>query len=141
MTYKVKRTVYKLTFADPEYEGMEVRVRAMSMADRIHAAFDLAWDVDDDLVARRTKQRELHEMFAAHIVDWNLTEEDDEETPVPVTLDGLLSLEPDFLGTLVGVWQMGRVAVPAPLVNDSSGGEISPVESILAELPSENLAS
>jgi hypothetical protein len=139
VSYKVKRTVYKLHFADPDYEGMEVRVRAMSMADRLHAAFDLAWDPDDDMPTRRGKQQDLHAMFLSHIADWNLTEEDD--TPVPVTMTGLLSLEPDFLGTLVGVWQMGRAAIPAPLDSDSSSGEPSPVESILAELPSENLAS
>lgn len=139
--YKVKRTVYKLSFTDDEYDGIVVRVRAMSMGDRIHVAFDLPWAPEDTVDERRAKQRELHEMFVDHLVEWNLEEEDAEDTPVPQTIEGLLSLEAEFIGLLVGVWQAGRAAVPGPLGPSSSGGELSPVESTLTEIPFENLAS
>lgn len=141
-SYKVKRTVFKLVFSDPEHEGMEVRVRAMSMGERIRAAFDLAWTPDDEPTVQVEKQRELHEMFAEHLVGWNLTEEDEVETSIPATLDGLLSLEPSFIGMLIGTWQVGRSAVPAPLDSESpSGGQLSEVESTLMNIPSESLAS
>lgn len=140
--YKVQRTTFKLTFSDPEHEGMEVRVRAMSMGERIHAAFGLAWGPEDDPKTRMGKQRELHEMFIEHLVDWNLTEEDEDETPIPATLEGLHSLEPEFLGMLIGTWQVGRSAVPAPLGSGSpSGVGLSQVEDTLMNIPSESLAS
>jgi uncharacterized protein YggL (DUF469 family) len=135
----VPRTVYRLEFTEPEYEGMIVRVRKMSMAEAIRASFDLAWQPADDMAARRAKQHETFEMFIDHVLDWNLTEEDG--TAVPQTVEGLLSLEPEFIGLLVGVWQAGRRAIAAPLEQNSSGGELSPVESTLTEIPFENLAS
>lgn len=139
MSYVVRRTVYKLVFPDSDYEGLEIRVRAMSMGERLHAAFDLGFEQGDSPQVRKDKQHELHQMFVDHLVDWNLTEEDD--TPIPTTMEGLLSLEPEFLGTLVGVWQVGRAAIPAPLEQNSTGGDLSPVESTLTGIPSESLAS
>jgi hypothetical protein len=138
--FVVARTVYKLTFADAEYEGMVVRVRAMSFGESLRAGFELAWEDDDDLPARKVKQRQMHDMFIEHLLDWNLTDED--EQPIPPTYEGLLSLEANFVGMLVGTWRVGRSAVAAPLDRPSDGGGTSEdVESTLTEIKSESLAS
>lgn len=134
--YEVEDTVYKLVFPDTEYEGLEIRVRAMSMAQRLHAVFDLSAEPGDTMADARAKQRELHQMLVEHVVDWNLQRAGE---PIPVTLDGLYSLEPEFVGTITGVWQVGRAAVPAPL--DEPSSTTSEVEEHLAALPTESLAS
>lgn len=136
--YEVPDTEYRLQFTDKAHAGIVVRVGAMSLGEGIHAAFELGWSADDDMDTRKAKQQQLHEMFVAHLVEWNLTKKG---KPVPPTYDGLLSLEPKFVGLLIGTWQVGRTAVPDPLDSDSSSGGLSPVESTLAEIPSESLAS
>jgi hypothetical protein len=141
MSYKVQRTMFTLVFNDPEHEGIVVRVRATSFGERMRIWHDLSPTQDDTLEVRKTKMDELHALFVDHLVDWNLVEEDDTETPIPATVAGLHSLEPEFVGTIIGVWQMGRAAVPAPLGQPSTGGEPSQVESALMALPTESLAS
>lgn len=139
--YTVPRTVYRLEFDDEQHAGMVVRVRAMSMADAM-TAFELSWlSIKDGTVdQRQAKVDELHRLFVTHVVDWNLTEPDG--TPIEPTLEGLRSLEPQFIGLLVGVWQRGRTAVPAPLERPSDGGAPSvPEVSIPMEPLSPSLAS
>lgn len=139
--YKVQRTTFKLTFTDPEHEGIEVRVRATSFGERMRIWQGLSPEEGEPFEARKAKMDELHDLFVEHLVDWNLVEEDDAETPIPATIEGLHSLEPEFMGTIIGVWQMGRAAVPAPLAQPSTGGEPNPVETVLMALPTESLAS
>lgn len=139
--YKVQRTTFRLLFADPEHEGIEVRVRALSFGERVHVAYGLSPVAGESFEEQKAKFDELHALFVDHLVEWNLTEEDDEETPIPATLEGLYSLEPDFIGLIIGTWQAGRAAVPAPLEQRSTDGELSPVESALMALPTESLAS
>lgn len=138
--FVVPRTVYRLEFTDEQYAGMVVRVRKMSMDEATHAAFDLAWEPGDDMVTRKNKQLKLHQMFIDHLVEWNLRDED--KTPVPMTVEGLRSCETDFVGMLVGTWQVGRRSIPAPLERNSSGGDApSPMEEALVNIPSESLVS
>lgn len=142
MSYRVQRTVYRLVFNDTDHEGIEIRARAMSFGERMHVAYDLAPNPADTMEDRKTKMDEQHRLFVEHLVDWNLVEEDDAETPIPTTLEGLHSLEPEFVGTIIGVWQMGRAAIPAPLGSGSTSGVASAqVESTLTGIPSESLAS
>jgi hypothetical protein len=105
----------------------------MTMAELQHVVFDLV-DVEDataeELLA---KQRELHEMFVDHLVEWNLTDEDTGE-PYPPTLVGLQSLEPQFISAILRLWRAGRAAAVA-----DEDGELpaaaSDVESRLAAIP------
>lgn len=141
--FVVHRT-YPLEFTEPEYSDLVVEVRAMSLGEADHAWFDLSPEPGvDDNDTFRAKQAELHEMFVDHLVAWNLTEED--ETPVPPTLDGLRGLEPSFAGMIVGVWKAGRRQISGPLGGSSTSGEpptlSAEVESTLAGIPSESLAS
>jgi hypothetical protein len=137
--FTVQRTVYRLEFDDEAHAGMVVRVRRMTLGEALHVSVALGWEDDDTWAVKVAKQRELHELFVDHLVEWNLTEEDDR--PVPTTLDGLHSLEGDLVGLMVGAWQAGRTpgAVPAPLDETSTDGGSE--GSTLTEIPSESLAS
>lgn len=130
---EVPETTYRLVFDDPEHAGMQVRVRAMSLGDWEHAAFDLAWLPEDDIATRRAKQHELHAMFIDHLVGWDLTRKG---KPVAPTIEGLRSLEPKFVGLLVGTWKVGRSEVPAPLEQPSDGGQ----SDLEASIPMANLS-
>lgn len=137
--YEVPDDTYRLVFTDPEHEGIVVRARKMSLGERTHVWFDLALEPTDDAKTFRAKQQELHELFVDHLLEWNLTRKGQ---PIPQTYEGLMSLDGDFVGLLVGTWQAGRAAVPAPLDSDSSSGDHPPlVEETLAAIPSESLAS
>lgn len=56
------------------------------------------------------------------IVEWNLTEDDDELTPIPVTQETLLDLEPDILFVLVDQWMNAVGGISAPLEKSSTNG-------------------
>lgn len=133
MGFTPPRTVYNLVFDGAEFEGLEIRVRAASMGDRLHAFYDLGWTKDDDTETRRDKQRRQFQLMVDHVVEWNLETADGQ--PVPVTVDGLLGVcEPEQVGAILGAWQSGRQKVPDPLDRPSPG-------SSLAEIPMTVLSS
>lgn len=137
--FVVPRTVYRLVFDDEDHAGMVVRVRRMTLGEALHVSLDLRWEEGDTLAVKVAKDRETHELFVSHLVDWNLVDEDDR--PVPTTLGGLYSLEGDLIGLILTAWQIGRTpgAVPAPLDDASTSGGSE--ESTLADIPSQSLAS
>lgn len=134
--FAVPRTVFGLTFADEQYAGLVVKVRALSLQEALDG-FDMQWaaDNDTDFATRKAKLDELHHHLVDHLVEWNLQEEDG--TPVPPTFEGLRSLEPPFTAVLVTAWLRGRTAVSAPLEQPSDGGAPSELE---ASIPMENLS-
>jgi hypothetical protein len=140
--YVVPRTILKLVFVDAEYEGMEVRVKKPSLEEAFRAT-DLRWQSPNDTVQDiKAHVAELHSMFVDHLVDWNLTEEDG--AAVPETLAGLLTLEGQFVGLLLGTWLDSVTGVSRPLPKPSGSGGSSPpteAEAMLTEIPSESLAS
>lgn len=142
MSYKVKRTTYNLKFVDPDHDGIVVKVWAMSMAERLHVP-TLVPSQEDDAESSVAKLDELHDTFIGHVVEWNLADEDD--TPIPVTVEGLRSLEPEFIGLLIGTWRYAKAVVNAPLDEGSTSGEPTSgdeqVEATLLGIPSESLAS
>jgi hypothetical protein len=77
--------------------------------------------------------------FADFLVSWNLDEpvldtdgeETDESTPVPPTLDGLMSQDFGLVFTLFTTWIGALGSVPAPLDQTSSAGVPSAVPSTL----------
>ncbi len=134
MGYVRKPRVYLLRFADPEFEGLEVRATSLPIGQLLEVA-ELA-DSDSRDAKHLTA---LFDAFATVIVDWNLEREDG--SPVPATTAGMFEQDLDFMMALIRAWMEAVASVPAPLPIDSSGTEPFPEESIPMELLSGSLLS
>jgi hypothetical protein len=64
--------------------------------------------------------------FARKLVAWNLLDDDDE--PVPASLDGLLSQDLDFVIRLITAYGTAMTQAPPPLPASSPSGATSPGE-------------
>ncbi|GAA2209314.1 hypothetical protein GCM10009850_047720 [Nonomuraea monospora] len=129
MGYKRPAKIYKLVFAEDDMAGLEVKARSMSTGDLL----DMAPLLDLKLSASPTAEEmesiaELLERFADVLVSWNLEDEDDQ--PVPATLEGLLDQDIDFVMRIIMAWADAVSGVPAPLPEPSPGGEPSLAASI-----------
>lgn len=122
MGYKRTVKIRKLVFEDPEMEGLEARVKPAPMDILVRAAA---------LQGQRLGPAEFKDLvggLADCLVGWNLEDEDD--VPVPPTLEGLLAQDQDFLGALVDAWMFALNGVDAPLEKPSGDGDPSLVASI-----------
>jgi len=135
MGYKRKKTIYKLIFEDED--GLEVRAYAPPLS-FLQRSIDMA-----ALAGRRSDDLSPDELalvtgffsgFAKYLVSWNL--EDDDDQPVPATLDGLLDQDMDFVFQIIDAWLDSVGEVAGPLGQSSSAG--SP--SLAASLPMEPLS-
>ena len=126
MGFKANRTVYKLVFDDPEFEGLIVRIRSGTLAER--QEFD-----------EITTNEVLFEFFERMLVEWNA--EDDHGATLPLTADGIRQLEPATFRKIQQAWINAVREIPAPLEQPSNDGETSEVASIPTETLSESLAS
>lgn len=142
--YVRKRTVYKLKFADEEFDGLEVLVKSMDLgeyrtfvAEMVElAGEDGQVDVDDLGADELELLDRMYEKFAGVLLKWNLQRHEDpfdESTPVvdvPPTLEGLQSQEPGFVMQIIDAWMTATSDIDVPLGARSSDGR-----------PSEELAS
>jgi len=138
MGYKAPRRVYSLEFEGDEFDGLVIKVRPPTVGEALDN-LDLSWLgdktlSDEEMTARLT---DLYALFASRLVSWNL--EDDDDTAIPSTLDGLLSLERDFGIRVVKAWL--ETAPPAPLGANSPSTEQSVELSIPMDETSVSLAS
>lgn len=129
MGYVRQKRIYRLVFEDDEYEGLLVRARSISLGQL------------RDIELAETGPEDDPPMMAAFInavVEWNLENEDDNgnRTPVPVTVDGLHTQEPDFVKLLIDTWVDALTGVRGPLGKPSSDGNMSQEQSNLMELAS-----
>lgn len=123
MGFKAKKKLYKLTFADDtELDGLEVVMTSVSMG----TLLDLQEMSDRAEQIARDKQqfRKVVDVFAGAMLSWNL--EDDFDQPVPVTVDGILTQDPDFIMAIITAWTKAISGVSAPLDAGSSSGGPSP---------------
>lgn len=131
MGYKREGNIFKLRFADEEYNGLVVRAKSVSLGEFIQLA-ELAElkgkvvTIDD-----MPKVNKLFEMFSKALVSWNL--EDDDGTPVPATLEGLYSQDVEFVMAIIMSWMEAVAGVSTPLVPPSIDGVPFPVDSIPME--------
>lgn len=140
MGYKPKRTLYRLTFEDPDLEGLEVVTRGVSVgglkkfAEMYETVQALGLDGGADDQALKPEHIKLLDeffgSFAKVLVSWNV--EDDDGQPVPTTTEGLLSQELEFVMQVIESWMTGMVQAPPPLPGGSNSGGTSPEESTLA---------
>lgn len=136
------RTIFNLVLDDPKFGGLAIKVRSQSFLEWTDDELDdLDWPGEDAPRSAKNKHFRLNsENFAAHIVEWNLT--DDKGNLQPVTAHALMSLDRGIVLDLFKAWtdaQMGKV--DAPLGSDSPSGKPSVEQSIETETLSESLAS
>eukprot|EP00919_Chromeraceae_sp_WS-2016_P022257 GHVR01052935.1.p1 GENE.GHVR01052935.1~~GHVR01052935.1.p1 ORF type:complete len:142 (-),score=25.71 GHVR01052935.1:142-567(-) len=121
---------YKLLFEEPEWEGIEIVMGPMPIADMIamvdaipEGGFDpskgleLLGELDTGLIFK------MFDMVVENMISWNV-ERDGE--PVVVNAKVLQSLGFDFTTTVLGAWQDAAATVPAPLPDASSNGKPPP---------------
>jgi len=121
--------IYKLVFdEDTDHPGLEVQVRSLSMGQLLKV-----WAGDGTSAG-------TFEMFAERLISWNLEDEVTGE-PVPTTREALEAEDDDLINAIIKLWIAEVMGVPAPLESGSGSGVTSPVESMLAEIPSQSLAS
>lgn len=117
MGFKPKRRTATMTFPeDHDLYGLEIRVRIPSVG--------LVMDTPDG--------NPFRDMFLAHAESWNLTDENDQ--PVPLTLEGLQTLEAVDFRSILKAWfdyVTGRVS--GPLESGSANGQLPPAESLPME--------
>lgn len=139
MGFTPPKTIYRLDFEGTELEGLEARMRGGKLAqafDTIHlvGVTEANATASDAILALAQ-----YEEMAAHLIDWNVTDENDE--PVPATLEGLKTLEIRHVAMIAAAWQKAQVDVPGPLPSGSSSTSspdllMIPMESIPASLAS-----
>jgi len=135
MGFKAKLKTYLVHFDEGhEFHGVEARLRGITYAEWEEMTGLDGGDGDDN--AAKSVQR-----FADHLISWNL--EDEQDLPVPTTLDGAKSLDHDLVAALNNAWIQTLTGVhdADPLPESSPSGGPSLVESVPMEALSESLAS
>lgn len=121
--YKRPTKILKLRFDDPEFEGLVVKMRTISVDEMLD--WKDAESIQDEI-----------EKASAFLISWNL--DDEAGGPVPCTAEGMRSQPKEWVtAVILAMWQ-AVVGVPAPLSQPSESGVPSPALSIPMEPLSEN---
>lgn len=144
--YKREAKVYKLNFSDPDMDGLVVMARSISTG-RLMKLMRLAvrFNEDNGGTKRDFTEDDLEAIegllsgFAKALDSWNLL--DDDDRPVPATLEGLQDQEFDFSLAIVMAWLNAVGGVSKDLGKDSTSGPSFPEVSIPTELLSPSLTS
>lgn len=126
MGFVPPRKIYKLQFADGDFQGAEVRMRGISTGQFMDIGEDRE-KAEEEYEARVR----LFSLTAEQLVSWNLEREDG--TPVPANLDGIREQDLRFTFALIDAYQQAIAGVPDPLQQGSPSGEPSPEASIPME--------
>lgn len=121
--FELPRTVLRLEFADPSFDGLLVRAYAPpSWA--IEAIGSFAF-IDPE--AKPTEQiletmKAVRRAFGEALIEWNLC--DAAGAPVPATAESVRNLEDHWLSQLIAAWmegnrQLSRAALAARRVDES----------------------
>jgi len=127
--FEVHDKTFALTFEDPKYTGLRVRVGSVPVGQVIDL-MQLAEAVGPtpDMSRYASEIHELFTGFGGALIEWNVTRQGQ---PVPATLAGVRSL-PDMgmVLDMIMSWLEGMLSVSDPLVSTSSVGEPAPMPSI-----------
>lgn len=140
MGYKRSKVV-KLTWADGEFEGLEVRAQRVS----VQTLLELGPLLDADLGAFTPAEVEAMrglflEFGRVALASWNLEDEDTDE-PVPCTPEDFLRQDLALMKAIITAWAEHISGVAAPLERPSPGGDQSLEESLPMEVLSPSPAS
>lgn len=122
-----QRPLLKLVFEDPEMSGLEVLCKRPNI-----------YMIEEYTKTDRNLDLQL-ELLVQCVISWNL--EDEEGTPVPITVKGLKLQDQPLLVGLLDAWMSQAVKVTGPLGSSSLSGEPSPEVSIPMEPLSVSLPS
>lgn len=135
MGYTRPRTI-KLTWADGEFAGLEVRVKRASL----EAYFELMPVIEGgiDVSTPEGRQEFLDRFleFGRYLVSWNV--EDEDGKPVPCTPQEFTAMDPKFVREILDQWAEAIAGVADPLEQPSPSGVPSPEE---LSLPMEPLSA
>lgn len=127
MGYRPQRKTYVLEFEGEEYKGLEVKIRGLNTGQMLD--IDTAREDGGDAAIRA-----MLKLMADQLVEWNV--EDDDDQPVPMTFEGVCSLDLDFNWAVINAWQTAIAGVAAPLDDASTSTE----PSLVASIPTETLS-
>jgi hypothetical protein len=139
--FQLPRTSYKLVFDAPDYAGLEIKVRGITLDELCEL------DEADEAVSVARGARPVWEairarnaLFVDKITSWNL---EDNGNTVPCTVEELGRIEASFVKRMIDTWRDAAAGVvPAPLGGGSTSGTTSPeMEATLMNIPAESLAS
>lgn len=116
--YKREAPLYKLIFADDQFDGLEVMARSLPLGEFLELQRLQAKAGEDPDAAEQ-----LIRKLAGVIVSWNLL--DDADGPVPATFDGLATQDLPFVMAIFLAWQEAVAGVPNHSPNGSSNGGTS----------------
>jgi hypothetical protein len=111
-----QRTIYNLHFEDPALAELEMQVYACTVA-QFNEIMSGANLMGDEAVQGANK---LLELFASHIVKWNMADESGKE--LPKTAETLGNLEQPLVIRIIAAWQAAMVTVPNPSRTRSYSG-------------------
>ena len=151
--YVRQKKLFKLKFADPEFDGLVVLCKSVSIGEYFklfetskaaYEELDAAENLSelDEVDAEVSAIRQLIRDFSKNVLKWNLqepedpTDEDSALVDVPCTFEGMLTQEPDFIMHLVDTWMNAVGGVDSPLGKQSSNGGLSQEQQILTDLSS-----
>jgi hypothetical protein len=130
MGFKAKKKLYRLIFTDEDMDGLEVTMTSVPMGDLLKLQ-----QLDPKRAASDPEEfRELLQIFAGAMLDWNL--EDDADQPVPITVDAFLKQDIDFIFEIITQWSTAVSGVSAPL----DGGSTSGANALEASMPMDTLS-
>lgn len=118
-----QRSTLKLVFEDPQFKGLEVRMRRLPIGD-LFGVTELAELDEKDPVAMKQQFYHLTNMVGAGLLSWNL--EDDQGQPIPATAEGLRSQDIEFVMGIVTAWTEAASSVRPPLSRHSNSGRLPP---------------
>jgi hypothetical protein len=128
MGFYPEETLYKLTFEDPSYAGLEVFCASISVDafERMTALASktksgIANDDTGEEVARASSQ--MLDQFSNALRSWNI--EDRDGNPVPSTRIGIGTQQLDLILRIIAAWMQAIAGVSPPLQPNSSNGETS----------------
>lgn len=115
---------------DSEYHGLLVRVRPTTLGVMVELD-ELEDEADRPLI-------DIFRPLADVLLWWNLLDDNDE--PVPPTLDAMLGQDSRMMGEIIRAWQQATMGVSAPKGQKSTDGERSVEASLTMEPLSESHA-
>jgi hypothetical protein len=131
MGYRRERKVYNLVFGEgSDYEGLEVQAYSISVGELL----------EFQSLQEKVKEEDFESIelllakFAKSLKEWNL--EDEEGTPIPISLEAVKDQDLGFVLTLIEYWleAVGSVAKDLGKASNSGG------TSVEARLPMEAMS-
>src|SRR5829696_3403980 len=105
--YKRQRRVYVLEFTDPQYEGLEIKVRSIPIRE-LTDLMTLDTESEDPQV-RASSIKMMMAAFTDALVSWNMADENGD--PLPTTLEYVESEDSDFIMMCISAWMRAITTV------------------------------